>query len=354
MSEKPSIFESFPIQLKDGDLRTFALQFKPESNLRIPTRLDFIRASRKLTLDETFGSDILVYPDFNTNQGGQVFQSPHFKIIVIFPDDQDFDCIGFDELADKIGLVLNDNIHPPEVDPRVLTQALSFVCETKLSPKWNRINQYLVRFPDFLDRKDIQIVIPELRAKQMVNDEYKVHLSVKTDFYRWPTLTSLDAFDIDVKYRKMFENGEIPIIPQQHLGNQWLHVLPKMTKGKLRSLSRQIISSQHIQNHEDMRLYWKMLYGYELPTNFGSVYCNITFGNDSGMGLELFCYPIECVRVCEPFSVNHRPNQVMERDLKNAFLKDVQEAMPSFCKHYRLEFSVPKVFIPKLFSCQRW
>ena len=157
MSEKPSIFESFPIQLKDGDLRTFALQFKPESNLRIPTRLDYIRASRKLTLDETFGSDILVYPDFHTNQGGQVFQSPHFKIIVIFPDDQDFDCIGFDELADKIGLVLNDNIHPPEVDPRVLTQALSFVCETKLSPKWNRINQYLVRFPDFLDRKDIQI-----------------------------------------------------------------------------------------------------------------------------------------------------------------------------------------------------
>ena len=156
MSGKSSIFESFPIQLKDGDLRTFVLQFKPESAQRIPTRLDYIRASRKLTLDETFGSDILVYPDFNTSQG-QVFQSPHFKIIVIFPDDQDFDCIGFDELADKIGLMLNANIEAPEVDPRVLTQALSFVCETKLSPKWNRINQYLVRFPDFLDRKDIQI-----------------------------------------------------------------------------------------------------------------------------------------------------------------------------------------------------
>ena len=158
----------------------------------------------------------------------------------------------------------------------------------------------------------------------MVNDEYKVHLSVKTDFYRWPTLTSLDDFDIDVKYRKMFDNGEIPIIPQQHLGNQWLHVLPKMTKGKLRSVSRQIIASQHIQNHEEMRLYWKMLYGYELPTNFGSVYCNITFGIDSGMGPEIFCYPIECVRVCEPFSVHHRPNHFMERDLENAFLKDVQ------------------------------
>mgnify|MGYP001240145693 CR=1 FL=1 len=156
MSGKSSIFESFPIQLKDGELRTFVLQFKPESAQRIPTRLDYIRASRKLTLDETFGSDILVYPDFNTSQG-QVFQSPHFKIIVIFPDDQDFDCIGFDGLADKIGLMLNANIEAPEVDPRVLTQALSFVCETKLSPKWNRINQYLVRFPDFLDRKDIQI-----------------------------------------------------------------------------------------------------------------------------------------------------------------------------------------------------
>ena len=46
-----------------------------------------------------------------------------------------------------------------------------------------------------------------------------------------------------------------------------------------------------------MRLYWKNLYGYELPENFGEVYCNITFGKEIGMGTDLFCYPIEVSKV---------------------------------------------------------
>ena len=67
-----------------------------------------------------------------------------------------------------------------------------------------------------------------------------------------------------------------------------------------------------------------MLYGYELPANFGKVYCNITFGSDCGMGLEIFCYPFECVRLCAAFSVNHRGFDHIERELKSAFVKDVQ------------------------------
>ena len=43
-----------------------------------------------------------------------------------------------------------------------------------------------------------------------------------------------------------------------------------------------------------MRDYWKSLYGYELPENFGEIYCNVTFGrNDNTFGTDEFCYPIE-------------------------------------------------------------
>ena len=43
-----------------------------------------------------------------------------------------------------------------------------------------------------------------------------------------------------------------------------------------------------------MRQYWKSLYGYELPDNFGQVYCNVTFGrSDNIFGTDEFCYPIE-------------------------------------------------------------
>ena len=211
----------------------------------------------------------------------------------------------------------------------------------------------MVRFPDFLGRKDIQTIQADLRARQDSEDHYKVTVATKAALLRWTKLTTLDDLDIDPKHRQMFEDGKITQIPQQHLGNQWLHVLPKMTKGKLRFVSRQIIQSEHIQNHQDMRVYWKKTYGYELPANFGSVYCNITFGTDSGMGPEIFCYPIECVRVNEAFTVHHRENQSMESEVKRAFVEDLQEALPVFCKRYHLEFSVPKSFVPKLFNARK-
>lgn len=140
MSGRTSIFESVPIPLREEELRSFVLQFKADSSSqRLATRLDYIRAARKLTLNETYGSEILVWPDFRTSQGNMLFRSPHFKIVVICRDDQEFDFIGFDEVIDKIGLMLADErISPPQIESKLLSEALSFVCETRLSPKWNK------------------------------------------------------------------------------------------------------------------------------------------------------------------------------------------------------------------------
>ena len=96
----------------------------------------------------------------------------------------------------------------------------------------------------------------------------------------------------------MFKNGEIDDIPKLHLGEQSLHVLPKMTKGKLVSVSRKITPCEWIKNHEDMRMYWKNTYGYELPSNFGQIFCNISFVRSiDNPGYEVFCYPIEVLLI---------------------------------------------------------
>ena len=64
---------------------------------------------------------------------------------------------------------------------------------------------------------------------------------------------------------------------------------------RLRSVTRYIPKGNHgLDTKEHMRDYWKSLYGYELPDNFGQIYCNVTFGrNDNTFGTDEFCYPIE-------------------------------------------------------------
>ena len=101
-------------------------------------------------------------------------------------------------------------------------------------------------------------------------------------------------FEIFSSFRVLFQKGEIDVIPSNHIYNQWLYVLPNMTRAKVRSISRHVVTSKLIQNQQDMKWYWDSLYGYVLPETFGQVYVNVTFGVNSGtFANDLFCYPIE-------------------------------------------------------------
>ena len=92
----------------------------------------------------------------------------------------------------------------------------------------------------------------------------------------------------------MFLKKEIDDISQIHIGNQWIHVLPKMTKAKLRSISRKITICPSIRNYEEMKAYWKSIYGYELIDQNDPIYFNVTFGKvDGAFGGDTFCYPMQ-------------------------------------------------------------
>ena len=106
----------------------------------------------------------------------------------------------------------------------------------------------------------------------------------------------------------MFLNNQIDDIPLQHLAIQYFYVLPRMTRGRLISVSKQITPCEWIKTKEDMRKYWKTTYGYELPITFGEIFCNIRFGNANIQnGHEVFCYPIE-VRCTQCYKIRKKCN----------------------------------------------
>ena len=98
------------------------------------------------------------------------------------------------------------------------------------------------------------------------------------------------------RYKEKFLKREIDDIPLVHLGeNSRLRVLPNLTEGKLLSISRHISKCEWIETKEDMELYWKNTYGYQLPDGFGDIYLNIRFSTNplNPSAFEVFCYPIE-------------------------------------------------------------
>ena len=101
----------------------------------------------------------------------------------------------------------------------------------KLSPMWNKMSRFMVRHSDFLMRGYIEAVKTELRVSENL-DNYQVYLTLEGVLLKWTRPVTLESLKIDERSRGMFLRKEVHVISQQHLGNQWLCVLPNLTKAK--------------------------------------------------------------------------------------------------------------------------
>ena len=101
----------------------------------------------------------------------------------------------------------------------------------KLSPTWNKMSKFMVHHSDFLMRGYIEAVKTELRVSENL-DNYQVYLTLEGVLLKWTRQVTLESLKIDERSRGMFLRKEVHVISQQHLGNQWLCVLPNLTKAK--------------------------------------------------------------------------------------------------------------------------
>ena len=115
--------------------------------------------------------------------------------------------------------------------PKYLSSYLSVAIEAKLSPVWNKMSKYMVRRSDFLTRAFIEAVKTDIRVSENL-DHYQVFLNLEGVVLRWTRPVTIQSLNIEEKYRGMFNRKEIDIISQLHIGNQWLCVLPNLTKAK--------------------------------------------------------------------------------------------------------------------------
>ncbi|XP_076634391.1 uncharacterized protein LOC143348261 [Colletes latitarsis] len=105
----------------------------------------------------------------------------------------------------------------------------------------------------------------------------------------------------------------------------FVHVLPSTKKGKLLSISKEIPTQSRFKDYDQLRRYWKNMYGYSLPKNKdGILYYEITFLMPRS---NIFTYPSLCVAI-SPLDII--PDREKELTV-TSFLSDMLKKLPKIC-----------------------
>ena len=104
------------------------------------------------------------------------------------------------DAIDSAGLEVTQE-EPPEIHPKLFSEALGFVAENKMAPNWNRIQGYFVRHPDFLIRQNIEVIKSTLRVAEIIEKSQKCYYQIDMGLIgvvrKWDRLVSIQDLEIE-------------------------------------------------------------------------------------------------------------------------------------------------------------
>ena len=197
----------------------------------------------------------------------------------------------------------------------MLAECVTFTLTARIAPEWNRVGVWLLQGKRFLHHAQ---PINAVKMKVNVANE-RLEVCVKATKVAFPLITPQDL-GVDEETLDWFVNADEDCqLTERDFGNHTLHVLPRLTRAKLVSVTKKIPPGENscIKNWQSMKSYWKNMYGYRLgvdDTDVPTVYYNVNFWN----GLSL-TYPEWTVRLADPKVVP----RIDPKPIIKTFLKDL-------------------------------
>ncbi|XP_048576530.1 uncharacterized protein C18orf63 isoform X2 [Nematostella vectensis] len=123
------------------------------------------------------------------------------------------------------------------------------------------------------------------------------------------------------------------------------YVLPSLKKGRVLSITHQLPADSPFASYEDIRKYWKLVYGYRLPAH-EKVFYNVRFFFRKS---KVFTYPASCIHSAAP----HVYPRCDQHAIFTAFINNLQSRVPSVCgTPFRLT-SAPLYYTNRLHSASQ-
>ena len=245
----------------------------------------------------TFAGEVLVSP-----------QSDHFLLIC---DPALPESAKFQQTAEKICVV---EAWSSPVTSQLLAERLTYTLSARLAPEWNKVGGWLLQGRKFLHHaQPLQAVNMRVNVAQE-----RLEVCVKATRVSFPLIRPEDLGIGQDLLETFLEADDTFVLTEKDFGRRTLHVLPRLSRAKLVSISKRIppSSKARINNWNLMKSYWKNMYGYRLgvdETDEPKVYYNVSFWN----GLTL-TYPEWTVRLTEPRPVPRTdPQPILDNFIKD-------------------------------------
>jgi len=225
---------------------------------------------------------------------------------------------AFTSKLEKLQLSLCGKI---PISSSMLEEAMSYTMMARLSPAWNKVGDWLLGGRQFLHQADR---IPAVQVKLHMADT-RLELTITATTVVFPLLQP-DDLGLEFESMKHFIEGDkTSTLNMEHFGLQSVLVLPKLTKGKLVSVTKQLPSESKFSQWSAMKRYWKNMYGYRLEVEEGQeplVYYNVSFWSGS-----VLTYPEWTVRRSSPRPVPRSD----PRPVLDLFTRELQELNRLVC-----------------------
>ncbi|XP_046736714.1 uncharacterized protein LOC124405668 [Diprion similis] len=121
------------------------------------------------------------------------------------------------------------------------------------------------------------------------------------------------------------ENGFIDLNGSESESQVWVHVLPSFKKGKVISISKKIPQTCSFSSYQQLKEYWKNMYGYNLPeSDVGLIYYQVCFPWSEQ---SFYHYPSCCVKSVQPTQLFPDNGEHITKQ----FVQDLTERVPNIC-----------------------
>ena len=225
----------------------------------------------------------------------------------------------FQTVIKKLQLCLS---FQPEVTPSILEECVAYTVSARLAPIWNKVGDWFLSGRQFLHAAN---PIPAVKMKFHVADD-RFEISLKACYVSFPLLKPEDL-GVSNETVESFIGSPDPdlILTTEQFNSPDVLVLPRLTKAKLVSVTKQLPKDSKFTEWAAMKRYWKNMYGYRLECEDGVepvVYYNVSF-----FGNPPLTYPEWTVRKFDPRPLPRTdPRPIMEQ-----FIKEVVQCNRTIC-----------------------
>ena len=149
-------------------------------------------------------------------------------------------------LLTKLQLVLSVQ---QAVCPGLLAQCLAFTLQAWTAPSWNRVGDWLLQGRNFLHSAN---PIMAVKAKINVVDSC-VEMAVRATCVSFPLMTPEDVGVSSEMADRFMAGDKSSVLTDQQFGCQYVLVLPRLTKARLVSVSKQLPTQSRFNEWSHMK-----------------------------------------------------------------------------------------------------